>query len=76
MPRKQQRSMKGNTEGTWRTLEDRKKKKRHSGGGNYQEDSQQENYLDGRIRGTTKNTGQGWKETGGDGKGEGKEDKK
>jgi len=23
----------------------------------------------------TKNTGQGWKETGGDGKGEGKEDK-
>ena len=67
--------MKRNTEGTWRTLEDRKKKKEHSRGGNYQEDSWQENYLDGWIRGMTKNTGQGWKETGGDRKREGKEDK-
>jgi len=31
--------------------------------------------LDSWIRGTTKNTGQGWKETGGNRKGEGKEDK-
>jgi len=67
--------MKGNTEGTWRMSEDRKKKKGHSREGNYQEDSWQENYLDGWIRGTMKNTGQGWKEARGDGKGEGKEDK-
>jgi len=66
--------MKGDTKGTWRMLEDRKKKKGHSREGNYQEDSWQENYSDGWIRGMTKNTGQGWKETGGDGKGEGKED--
>jgi len=66
--------MKGNTEGTWRILEDRKKKKGYSRGGNYQKDSWRENYSVGQIRGTTKNTGQGWKETGGDGKREGKED--
>ena len=75
MPRKQQRSMKENTEGTQRMLEDRKKKKGHFRERNYQKDSQQENYLDGWIRGMTKNTGQGWKETGEDGKGKGKEDK-
>ena len=66
--------MKGNTEGTWRMLKDRKKKKGHSRGGNYQKDSQQENYSDGQIRDMTKNTGQDQKETGGDGKREGKED--
>jgi len=67
--------MKKNTEETWKISEDRKEKKKHSREGNYQEDSWQENYSDGWIKGMTKNTGQGWKETGGDGKGEGKEGK-
>ena len=39
--------------------EDRKRKKGHFGEGNYQEDSQQENCLDGWTRGMIKNTGQG-----------------
>ena len=55
--------------------EDRKRKKRHSREGSYQEGLWQENYLDGQTKDMTKNTGQGWKETGGHGKGEGKEDK-
>ena len=49
-------------------LEDRKRKKEHFREGNYQEDLQWENCLDGQTRGMTKNTGQGQKETGEDGK--------
>ena len=67
--------MKGSTEGTQRTSEDRKRKKRHSREGSYQEGLQQENYLGGWTKDIMKNTGQGWKETGGDGKGEGKRSK-
>ena len=55
--------------------EDRKRKKRHSRERSYQEGLRQENYLGGQTKDMTKNTGQGWKETGGDRKGEGKEDK-
>ena len=51
---------------------DRKEKKEHSEEENCQDGSQQESYLDSQIKGTTKNTGEGWKETGDDGKGEGK----
>ena len=39
-------------------LEDKKKKKEHSEEENCQEDSWQGNYLDGQIKGMTKNTGQ------------------
>ena len=75
MQRKQQKSTKRNTEEIWKTLEDRKRKKRHSEGENYQDDLQQKGYLDGQIKGMTKNTGQGWKEIGDDGKEEGQEGK-
>ena len=64
--------MKGSTEGTWRILEDRKRKKKHSRERSYQEGLQQENYLGGWTKDMTKNTGQDWKETGGNGKGKGK----
>jgi len=67
--------MKGSTKGIWRTSENRKRKKRHSREGSYQEGLQQENYLGGRTKDMMKNTGQGWKETGEDKKGEGKENK-
>ena len=68
MQKKQQRSMKRNTEETWKTSEDKKRKKAYFGEGNYQEGSQQENCLNGQTRGMMKNTGQGQKETGEDGK--------
>ena len=42
--------------------------KGHSGEENYQEGLQQKNYLDGWIKDMTRNTGQGQKEIGGDGK--------
>ena len=74
MPRKQQKSIKGSTEGTQRTSGDRKRKKELSGEGSYQGDLWQKNYLDGWTKDMTKNIGQGWKEIGGDGKEEGKED--
>ena len=68
MQKRQSKSMKRNTEETQKMSEDRKRKKGHFGEGNYQEDSQQENCLDGWTRGMIKNTGQGQKETGEDGK--------
>ena len=40
-------------------LENRKEKKEHLGEVNYQGDLQQESYLDGQIKGTMRNTGQG-----------------
>jgi len=49
-------------------LEDRKKKKEHSGERNCWSDLQQESYLVGQIKDMMRNTGQGWKEIGGDGK--------
>ena len=59
MQKRQSKSMKRNTEETWKMLEDRKRKKGHFRERNYQDDSQQENCLDGQTRGTMKNTGQG-----------------
>ena len=67
--------MKESTEETWRTSGDRKEKKEHSEGKNCQDGSRQGSYLDGQIKGTTKNTGEGWKETGDNGKGKGKRGK-
>ena len=64
--RRQQRSLKRNTQEIWKMLEDKKKKKEHSEEENCQEDSWQGNYLDGQIKGMTKNTGQSQKEIGGD----------
>ena len=59
MQKRQSKSIKRNTEETWKTSEDRKRKKGYFREGNYQEDSQQENCLDSQTRGMTKNTGQG-----------------
>ena len=55
--------------------EDRKRKKKHFREGSYQESLQRENYLGGQTKDMTKNTGQGWKETGGNGKGQEKRGK-
>ena len=49
-------------------FEDKNRKKGYSGEENYQEGLQQENYLDGWIKDTIRNTGQGQKETRGNGK--------
>ena len=54
---------------------DRKRKKGHSGERSYQEGLWQRNYLDRQTKNMMKNTGQGWKGTGGDGKGKGERDK-
>jgi len=47
----------------WR---DKSKKKQRSNEENCWEDSWQERYTDGRINGTTRNIGVGWREIGGD----------
>jgi len=43
-------------------------KQERSKGKSYQDNSQQENYLDGQTRGTTKNIGEDWREIGDSGK--------
>jgi len=48
--------------------QDKNTRKKHSEEKNYQEYLWQENYLDGLTRDTTKNTGIGWREIGGNGK--------
>ena len=67
--------MKGSTEETWRTSEDRKEKKEYSEEENCQDSSWQGNYLGGQIKGMMKSTGEGWKGTGNDGKGKGERGK-
>jgi len=52
-------------------LGDKKRKKGHSREGSYQEGLWQRNYLDEQTKNMMKNTRQGWKGTGGDGKGKG-----
>ena len=47
-------------------FKDKNRKKGHLGEENYQEGLQWENYLDGWIKDTTRNTGQDWKEIGED----------
>ena len=49
-------------------LGNKKEKKEYSEEGNYQKGLQQENYLDSQIKGTMRNTGQGQKGIGGNGK--------
>jgi len=51
----------------WRDMEEvnqQKKRKEHLEEKNCQEGLQQENYSDGQTNGMTRNTGEGWKETG------------
>ena len=73
MQKRQQRSLKRNTEEIWKMSEDKKKKKEHLEEKNYQKDSQQGNYLDSWIKGMIKNTRQSQKEIGEDGKEEKRE---
>jgi len=47
-------------------FKDKNRKRGHLEEENYQEGLWQENYLDSWIKDTTRNTGQGWKEIGGD----------
>jgi len=68
MQKKKLKSLRKNTSKIWKMLEDRKKKKEHSGERNCWSDLQQESYLVGQIKDMMRNTGQGWKEIGGDGK--------
>jgi len=53
---------------TWKTWQDKNVKKGYTRGENCQGGLQQENYLGGRIKDTTKNIGENWKETGNDGR--------
>jgi len=54
----------------WRDIEEinRQERKRHLEEENCQKGSWQENYLDGQTNGITRNTGEGWKETGKNGR--------
>ena len=75
MQKKQLRNSRKSIGKTQKMFEDKNRKKRHSEEENYQEDLQQGNYLDGQIKDMTRNTRQGQKEIGGDGKEEEQEDK-
>ena len=56
--------------------QDKKKKKKYLREENCQEGLQQENYLDGQIKGITKNIGKGQKEIGDNGRADGLGEKK
>ena len=56
MQKKQLKSLKESINETWRIFRDKKKKKKYSGEKIYQEDLQQESYMDGQIRSMMKST--------------------
>ena len=68
MQRKQLKNLRKNTGEIQKTSEDRKEKKKHLGEVNCQGNLWQESYLVGQTKNTTRNTGQGQKEIGDDGK--------
>ena len=68
MQKKQSKSSKRNINETWKMQQDKNAKKEYLEEENYQEDLWQENCLDGQIKSTIKNIGEGWKGIGGDGR--------
>ena len=68
MQRRQQRTLKRNTEEIQKMLGDKKEKEEYLEEENCQEDLQQESYIDRQIRGMMRSTGQGQKETGDNGR--------
>ena len=67
MQRKQSKNLRRNISETQKIWQDKNTLKECSEGENYQKGLLQENYSDGQIRDTTKNTGENWREIG-DGK--------
>ena len=76
MQRKQSKNLRKNISKIQKILEDKKEKKEHLGEINCQGNLWQESYLVGQTKNMMRNTGQGWKEIGDDGKKEEQEDKK
>ena len=76
MPKKQSKNLRENIGKIWKIQQDKNVRKKHIEKENCQGDLQQENYSDGWIKGTIKNTGEGWKGIGDGGKesNQGKED--
>jgi len=68
MQKRRLKNSKKNISETWKMWCNKNARKRCSNEKSCQEDSQQERYTDGRINGTTKNIGVGWRETGDDGR--------
>ena len=68
MQRRQQRTLKRNTEEIQKMLGDKKEKEEYLEEENCQEDLQQESYIDRQIRDMMRSTGQGQKETGDNGR--------
>ena len=76
MQRKQSKNLRKNIGEIQKMSEDRKEKKKHLRKGNCQGNLWQESYLVGQTKDTMRNTGQGWKEIGDNGKKEEQGDKK
>ena len=68
MQKKQLKSSKKNINETWKIQQDKNTRKEHLEKENCQGDLQQENCLDGWIKGMIKNIGEGWKGIGDSGK--------
>ena len=75
MQKKQLKNLRKNIDKIWKMSEGRKKKREYLEEENYQEDLQQESYLVGWKKGIMRNTGQGQKGIGDDGKEEEQRDK-
>ena len=75
MQRKQSKNLRKNIGEIQKMSEDRKEKKKHLRKGNCQGNLLQESYLVGQTKDTMRNTGQGWKEIGDNGKEKEQEDK-
>ena len=68
MQKRQLKSSKRNINETWKMQQDKNARREHLEGKICQGDLQQENYLDGWIKGIIKNIGEGWKRIGDGGK--------
>jgi len=60
--------MRRNIDGIWKMWRGKSMKKVRSNEENYQGGSQRRSCMDGRTSNTTRNTGEGWKGIGGDGR--------
>jgi len=76
MQKKQSKNSRENISETWKMWQDKNTKKECLEEENCQGDLWQENYLDGQIKGTTKNTREGWKGIGDNGKGDNTKEEK
>ena len=68
MYKKQSKNLKESINGIWKMWRNKSTKKGRSNEENYQGDLRQKSCIDGQTNNMTKNIGEGWKETGDNGR--------